>query len=169
MPAFNPLELSLSTIYPALGLRLDSSPVPEPESTEYAAQRFSWGGQPFIYRQAKLTPKKAGLFVTLWKRPTPEAEIAPLDSSDTFSRVIISACQSPERWGQFIFDRPVLEKRGIVCSSQKPGKRGFRIYPPWSEPSSKAALNTQAWQSRYFVELSEGMQDLERLRKLLLG
>ena len=59
-------------------------------------------GLTYLFRQAKDTPKKIGQFVTLWKRPTPDSEIAPFDQDNGIDRVIIFADEQAH-FGVFVF------------------------------------------------------------------
>jgi hypothetical protein len=61
----------------------DSSlPQIESESAEYGACTFVLNGLSICFRIAKITPKKTGQFVTLWKRMG-KSSIQPFDLSDS--------------------------------------------------------------------------------------
>ncbi|SMD35099.1 hypothetical protein SAMN04488029_2342 [Reichenbachiella faecimaris] len=122
----------------------------EPESQKYGACRFEINGKKIISRNAQMTPKKVGQFVTTWKR-SPEGITQPLDESDDFDLLVINVV-SGEHLGQFIFPKKILDQKGIITVSNKEGKRGFRVYPPWNHPSSTQAAKTQAWQLGYFIK-----------------
>lgn len=135
------------------------------ESTEYAACSCSIGGMPILHRSAKITPKKIGQFVTLWKRNS-KGITEPFSCSDAFYYIIISA-KSGDNFGQFIFPKSVLLEKGMVSGNGKEGKRGIRVYPPWDKPTSKQAEKTQQWQIQYFLEIKEDQTtDLERAKRL---
>lgn len=136
----------------------------EQESTEYEACRFSLAGLSIISRKAKITPKKVGQFVTLWKR-NKKGIIEPFDESDPIDYLIINL-NFNHRFGQFVFPKSVLIKKGIISTQRKEGKRAFRIYPKWDKAISKQAERSQKWQLDYFYELEEGM-DLKRISDLL--
>jgi hypothetical protein len=122
-----------------------------------------------VFRVAKTTPTKIGQFVTIWKRPTPSDEIAPLDSGDGVDVVIVSVADANFR-GQFVFDQEVLLKYGVMSRDGRGGKRAMRVYPPWSQPVAKDAIKTQQWQLRYFVAIApQDAGAAERLIKLLSG
>ena len=53
--------------------------------------------------------------------------------------------------GHFAFPTSALVKHGIVSVKGSGGKRGFRVYPPWSEVSNRQAIKTQHWQCSYFI------------------
>ncbi|TGL87379.1 MepB protein [Leptospira congkakensis] len=136
----------------------------EPESSEYDACHFQVQNKKIRFRQAKVTPKKIGQFVTLWKRN--KAGITePFDSKDNTDIYIISANQKTQI-GYFFFTKQILSEKGIL-SGKHEGKRGFRIYPSWDTPANKQGLSTKKWQIHYFVELTGKEEDLESISKLL--
>ncbi|MGW8985936.1 MepB family protein [Streptomyces parvus] len=142
-----------------------SQPVPEPESADYAAHRFTLDGQSVAFRVARTTPTKAGQFVTVWQRSA-EGPIRPFDADDGVDLFVISA-RDDGRLGQFVFPRDVLCERGIVSRSGVGGKRGFRVYPPGAVTTSRQARGTQAWQVEFFLDLGEGEPvDMGRARAL---
>ncbi|MBM9577677.1 MepB family protein [Leptospira sp. 201903070] len=135
----------------------------EKESLEYAACFFELKNQKIVFRSAKITPTKAGQFVTLWKRKK-GGPIEPYHIQDDVDYYIVLA-NLPNRSGQFIFPKEALYEHGIL-SGKKEGKRGFRIYPPWDLSLNKQAQKTQIWQSNYFME---NVADLEIDRKNFLN
>ena len=62
---------------------------PEKESLEYSACDATFDGKRAKFRIAKITPKKIGQFVTLWKRGN-NGSIQPFDASDNIDFVIIA-------------------------------------------------------------------------------
>lgn len=142
-----------------------SQPVPEPESAEYAAHRFTLDGQSVAFRVARTTPTKAGQFVTLWQRSA-EGPIRPFDADDGVDLFVISSRDSGH-FGHFVFPWEVLCERGVVSRNGAGGKRGFRVYPPWATTTSRQAGSTQAWQVNHFLSLGEeGPADLARAQVL---
>lgn len=129
-----------------------SAPVAEPESVEYAACQFILNNLSVLYREAKITPTKTGLFVTLWKRSA-QGPIRPYELTDHFDFVVICT-RNQNQFGQFVFPKAILVSKGIVSTATKEGKRGFRVYPPWSNTSNKQAQQTQQWQSDFFIGLT---------------
>ncbi|TGL75474.1 MepB family protein [Leptospira jelokensis] len=121
----------------------------EKESFEYKACHFKCNQKKILFRSAKLTPKKKGLFVTLWKRNSKGA-IQPFTLKDSIDLCIIEAIDK-DQIGYFIFDKHTLHANGIISGKSK-GKLGFRIYPTWTKPDNKQALTTQKWQIPYFYE-----------------
>ncbi|MCC7596248.1 MepB family protein [Janthinobacterium sp. FW305-129] len=145
-------------------LGLPQAPVPEAESADYGACRAELHGKRLVLRVAKTTPTKTGQFVTVWKRPHPDADIAPLDDADPVDAVIIAvADDGGARHGFFIFPRSVLLERGVMSRAGAGGKRALRVYPPWCAPESVQAQRTQRWQGEWFVAAG----DQRRLEQLL--
>jgi hypothetical protein len=123
----------------------------ELESTDYKACSYIIDGEKIIERTAKSTPKKIGQFVTCWKRNAKEIT-QPFESSDAFDFFTIKVFDDTYA-GYFKFPKTTLIKHGIISTEKKEGKRGFRIYPTWSKPTSKQAIKTQYWQLKYFTNV----------------
>jgi hypothetical protein len=110
----------------------------------------------------KVTPTKSGLFVAIWRRGD-DGSCQPFDNAngpdhtDWVDLLVISA-RNEANFGVFVFPTPVLVDRGIVAGGMsvgtRSGKRGFRLYPPWSTASSRQAEITQQWQINYFLDLT---------------
>lgn len=161
------LVLAMRGLYARADVAVTRAPQREQESGEYGACRLDLAGRTVAFRVAKTTPTKIGQFVTIWKRPTPTDEIAPLDSGDGLDFVIVSVADASHR-GQFVFDQQALLKHGVMSRDGQGGKRAIRVYPPWSRPVAKDAIKTQQWQARYFVALSPpDAGAAARLRQLL--
>ncbi|MGX9782673.1 MepB family protein [Janthinobacterium lividum] len=146
-------------------LGLPQAPVPEAESADYGACRAELRGKRLVLRVAKTTPTKTGQFVTVWKRPHPDADIAPLDEADPVDVVIIAVADDVgdgARHGFFIFPRSVLIERGVMSRASQGGKRALRVYPPWCVPESAQAQRTQRWQGAWFVAAGD-QQRLEQM------
>ncbi len=140
---------------------------PELESQEYSAARLEIGHARVVFRVAKITPTKVGQFVTLWKR-IGNGPIMPFDAVDQIDFCMISV-SSKDHFGLFIFPKSVLINKDIFSANGQGGKRAIRVYPSWDVTDSKQAKATQAWQLRYFIEISpDGFCDKDSLRKLLL-
>jgi len=122
------------------------------ESIEYEASTVVIGDLNALFRIGKITPKKSGQFVTLWKRAN-SGKIVPYDSTDPFELVIISVAFE-KQLGQFIFPKEVLVKQKIISKNHQGGKLAFRIYPPWDTVSNKQGKKSQTWQCEYFFEAS---------------
>lgn len=141
----------------------------EKEGKDYGAARFKINNKSIVFRKAKITPTKIGQFVTLWKRLENPSVIAPLDSLDNIDYLIVNVSFENEI-GQFIFifDKKILIEKGIL-TSEKEGKRAFRLYPPWDKTTSKIAQLSQAWQKPYFYHLNEkAFGDMLRIKSLFL-
>ena len=123
----------------------------EAESLDYGAHTLAVNGQSAAFRIARTTPKKAGQFVTLWQRTTPEGggPIRPFDSSDGVELFIVSV-SGREGSGYFAFPQATLIARGVVSRDFVGGKRAMRVYPPWSIPANRTAQATQRWQLEFY-------------------
>ncbi|HEX7365814.1 MAG TPA: MepB family protein [Pelobium sp.] len=120
---------------------------------KYNACRLSINGKEVLFRQAKITPKKIGAFVAFWKRSETGAT-APFSETDDFDFLVI-ACKRESKLGAFIFSKALLTQKNLISGKSGAGKRGFRVYPCWDVAVNSQAKTTQAWQSKYFVELSK--------------
>jgi len=157
------LESINNSIFNSISLKL-SDITPEEESKEYCAYRLNIDNKSALFRVAKITPKKIGQFVTLWKRNVNDNKIYPFHFDDDISIVIVNVNNGQES-GQFIFSREILCKKNMFSTNQKEGKRAIIVYPSWDKPISSQAKTTQKWQSDYYLDLS-GTIDLEQAKKL---
>ncbi|EKR73744.1 MepB protein [Leptospira noguchii str. 2006001870] len=121
----------------------------EKEGSDYGACSFELKEWKIIFRVAKITPKKVGQFVTLWKRNS-QGQIQPYDIQDEADYFIIYV-YNQNRTGQFVFTKDVLLQQGIL-NGNKEGKLGFRVYPSWDVTYNQQAQKTQKWQLEYFLE-----------------
>jgi hypothetical protein len=138
------------------------------ESAEYGACCFRLNGRRIQYRVSKITPKKAGQFVTIWKR-NKNGITEPFDMSDGIDFIIISS-RSGDHVGQFIFPVTILADKGIITRNADEGKRGLRVYPPWTIVTNKQAEKTQAWQTEYFITIrTDNSTDLDLAKTLLIN
>ncbi len=134
---------------------------PEPESMDYQGFRLNINEIKIIFRQAKITPKKEGLFVTLWQRKSPKLPIEPFSEHEAdFSIIYVS---NGTHQGYFIFNSSILVAKNIFSKNENSGKLGFRVYPPWSSPSSTQGITTQKWQTNYFVYLEQNIEKFKSL------
>ncbi|RKR06476.1 hypothetical protein CLV91_3331 [Maribacter vaceletii] len=124
----------------------------EKESLEYEACTYNLNFFKVISRKAKVTPKKNGQFVTVWKR-NQENITTPFNYEDDFDFIIIY-CKKGENTGVFIFPKQILIQEKIISTNKRDGKRGFRVYPSWDTPTNLTAQNTQNWQLNYHIKLS---------------
>ena len=149
-------------VYDKCGLQI-SDFIPEQESKEYDACQFDLNGRKIISRTAKITPKKSGQFVTFWKRHG-NGPIEPFHETDSFDFYSVQL-QKDGKFGQFVFPKSVLIKKGIVSTNSKGGKRAFRVYPSWDRLTSAQAERTQKWQLNYFYEVNDST-DLAKVMEL---
>ena len=156
------LSIVKASVYDKLGFSISEYEV-EPEGKAYSACKFLLSGRKVVCRDAKVTAKKVGQFVTFWKRQKGQP-IQPFDDSDTIDFFVVNV-RVGEAVGQFVFPKSVLIEREILSSKSKEGKRAFRVYPSWDLPTSKQAKQTQKWQLNYFFCIHENT-DLEGVLKL---
>lgn len=147
-------------IYDKCGLELSGFKW-EPESKEYHACRFVLSGRNILSRTAKITPKKVGQFVTCWKR-NENGMIEPFNETDQLDFYAVNV-QTERKFGQFVFPKSILIRKGIISTEKKAGKRAFRVYPNWDVAKNKQAERTQKWQLDYFYEINASTD----LRKVL--
>lgn len=145
----NQIEVS---VYEACKLQISNLSY-EQEGKAYAACQFRLNELKIICRTAKITPKKAGQFVTCWKRN--DAGITePFAENDQFDFLVINVSKE-NSIGQFVFPKSILKAQRILSTNKKDGKRGFRVYPAWDKATNKQAGKTQNWQLNYFFLLDE--------------
>lgn len=135
----------------------------EPESKEYDACRFELKGRNIVSRNAKITSKKIGQFVTFWKR-NKNGPIEPLNETDQIDFYAVNV-RTENEFGQFVFPKSILIKKGIISTEKKEGKRAFRVYPKWDVVKSKQAERTQKWQLDYFYQINDST-DLSKVAEL---
>lgn len=138
----------------------------ETESTAYNACSFQLNGLNVFSRNAKTTPKKVGQFVTFWKR-NGNGPIEPFEENDRVDFFTVNV-RSEKGFGQFVFPKSVLIKKGIISSEKKEGKRAFRVYPNWDTVKSTQAELTQKWQLNYFYQINSST-DLQQVTDLYNG
>ena len=158
----NSLNRIKTQIYDQCSLKLTQFQI-EPESKEYDACQFQLNQLKILCRNAKITPKKAGQFVTFWKRSA-SGIIEPYNENDSIDLFIVNV-ETKEQLGQFVFPKSILIKKGILSTKNKEGKRAFRVYPLWDTVQSKQAANTQKWQLNYFYIINNAT-DLADVKSL---
>ncbi|MGH1469477.1 MAG: MepB family protein [Bdellovibrionales bacterium] len=122
------------------------------EALGYSGCEFELSQKKYVFRRAKLTPKKAGFFVTLWNR-NDQGVTVPFGVDGKFDEVVVM-CQEGVNKGFFVFSKEVLAKNKVLSVKASGGKRGFRVYPSWSKIQSKQAAVTQRWQLSFFSKLN---------------
>lgn len=160
---------------------------PVPESAKYHAVNFALNHQRISYRRGKVTKDRPGAFLAIWQRPSlPSLETKPIPLGQSeldflFVEVQSNVSLSPQSdieptQGLFVFPVDVLVAKGIISSSKRKGKTGFRVFPPWSADRgidgtkvfSESGKRTQRWQLPYFVARDKaGKLDQSKLRQLL--
>lgn len=140
-----------------------SEPRADAESGDYGAHTFEVNGHRAVFRVARTTPIKVGQFVTLWQRTAQgSGPIRPFDSSDGIALFVVSV-RGDAGFGQFVFPQRALIAHGVVSQDFIGGKRALRVYPPWSEPTSRMAQATQRWQREHFYPIPDATGALQRL------
>ena len=136
------------------------------EGVDYDACSFVLNRRSVQYRASRVTLKKLGQFVAIWKR-NDEGITVPFSLNDGIDFIIVTS-KMDDNFGQFIFPKAVLAEKGVMTRTGKEGKRGMRLYPPWDSPENKQAQKSQAWQNKFFVSM-KGVKaaDLKLLRRLL--
>ena len=165
-PSSHDFQIAKESVYDYLELEC-SELLAESESAEYLASRVVINNLSVIFRAAKITPKKTGQFVTLWKRNS-SGITEPFHYDDAFDLIIISV-RNGDELGQFVLPKSVLLEKGIISGSQKEGKRGIRVYPAWDKPTNAQAAKTQKWQLDYFLEINTPNPAMINLAKSLFA
>lgn len=143
-----------------------SNVIEDKESQEYFGYNFQTEKLNFKFRKAKITPKKLGQFVTLWKRNSQNIT-EPFNETDTFDFYII-VTEEIEKYGFFLFPKNELIKRNILSTKHKEGKRGFRVYPSWTKTENKQAEKTQSWQTEFFIDFTKNDNEISEKLSLIL-
>lgn len=147
----------VESLLQSLGLS-HSNYTEETECEAYAGFTIQSDRHNLKFRKAKITPKKIGQFVTLWKRD-PTMVTTPYTTTDPFDFYIILT-QHENQKGCFVFPRFLLGEKAILSTNKQEGKRGFRVYPVWDNPTSKQALHSQKWQIQYFINLNSNSAEI---------
>ena len=135
------------------------------EAKDYHGCTFSIGKTRIIYRKSKITPKKSGQFVTLWKRGQNGAT-EPFNANDDHFDCCIIAVEHNENFGVFVFPKHVLSRHGILQSGQKAGKRGFRLYSDFDITHNKQAQATRNWQKDFFIPFTDPNYAKEKFKSI---
>ena len=160
------LSLLDKLVFQQLGLPVTEC-VKDPLAREYEAADFKLGERFVKFRKAKLTPKKNGQFVTLWKRDAAGIS-TPYHTNDRFDCSII-VTEEKQALGFFLFPKAVLAKHAFISTQYKEGKRGFRLYTAWDSPMSKQAAQTKDWQAAYFIQLNKDTAEIHEKFKLIFN
>ena len=144
---------ALKEFFDIVGSRYGTPGVPRPEEQngEYESGTVTISAEFWRVRTARVTPKKPGAFVSVWERDD-AGEAKPFASDGEVDGLLVFV-DDAERFGVFRFTASHLEALGVTRSSAHPGKRGFRVYPSWSENLNSQATRTQKAQSAAFIML----------------
>ena len=66
----------------------------------------------------------------------------------------IEAVNNGTNFGIFVFSANLLAKKDIFSKSRKGGKRGIRVYAPWTTPTAAQAKRTKKWQTENFLNFN---------------
>lgn len=155
----------LRAIMKALGSKEDLFLQIEEQNIDYEGATFCLNQRVYRTRLAKLTPKKKGYFVAAWEKDANGTNQA-YQYEDSPNKLIVSVIDG-EKCGQFIFPKSVLLAKGILKTATQKGKMAFRVYPNWVSDLNATATKTQAWQSDYFIDGSNGFE-AEKLKVMYL-
>lgn len=128
-----------------------SAPQPEEQSSDYESGTVKIGSDTWRIRTARVTPKKPGAFVAVWKREA-HGETRPFKREE-YSAGLMVFVREAEKFGVFRFSTAQLAALGVLRSGDQEGKRGFRVYPSWSTGLNRQAAVTQRRQSPAFHRL----------------
>lgn len=142
-----------------------SNIIEDEEAKEYFGYNFQTEKLNFKFRKAKITPKKVGQFVTLWKRNS-QKETEPFNEYDNFDFYII-VTEENENYGLFLFPKNELIKRQILTTNSKEGKRGFRVYPIWTKTENRQAEKAQIWQTNFFINFNDDILNQNAFYKII--
>ena len=93
--------------------------------------------------------------MTFWKR-NENGPIEPFNEIDNIDFYTVTV-RTEKEFGQFVFPKSILIKKGIISTNKKEGKRAFRVYPNWDVAKNKQAEITQKWQLKYFYEINNSI------------
>src|SRR5699024_2158153 len=124
----------------------------EKQNSKYGAGTFQLSSRTVRFRVANITPTKVCQFVAFWEKDINNKNQSYLyeESPDLF---VITTFKNENEFGQFIFPKEVLLKKGILRSDLTKGKMAIRVYPSWDSTTNKQAIQTQKWQLPYFVDM----------------
>jgi hypothetical protein len=94
------LSIAKQILFSKLNYELKNIEIQQ-EGEAYNACTFELNDNKILYREAKITPTKIGLFVTIWKR-NKLGVTEPFDIKDEIDFVLIS-CRDGDNFGLFFF------------------------------------------------------------------
>lgn len=125
----------------------------EKQNSDYGAGIFQLNSKSIRFRVAKITPNKIGQFVAFWEKDNKNKN-QPFSYNKSPDLLVINTF-TDKNFGQFIFPKDILLKKGILKTDEKEGKMGMRVYPSWDIPVNKQSISTQKWQLSYFIDISD--------------
>ncbi|MFP7492876.1 MepB family protein [Terribacillus saccharophilus] len=146
-------KLFIENILFHLGRSPITNVITEAHNQEYEGMLIQLEDTTYRSRLAKATPKKKGYFVVFWEKDENNKNQA-YSFLESPAKVIISIMDENLR-GQFVFPKSILLKKGILRSENSKGKMAIRVYPAWERELNKTAAQTQKWQQKYFVDLTD--------------
>ncbi len=139
----------------------------EKQNSDYGAGMFQLNSKSIRFRVAKITPNKIGQFVVFWEKDNKNKN-QPFSDYRSLDLLVINTF-TDKYFGQFIFPKSILIKKGILKTNEQDGKMGIRVYPSWDTPVNKQAIATQKWQLSYFIDISDTNKlDKQEILKLYL-
>src|SRR6187402_3036778 len=93
--------------------------IKDQECEEYFGYNFKIEQLKIKFRKAKITPKKIGQFVTLWKRNS-EGQTEPFNVNADFDFYIV-ATEQDDKFGIFLFSKYILSEKQILTNQNKEG------------------------------------------------
>lgn len=124
----------------------------EEQSSDYESGTVILDSGLWRLRAARLTPTKPGAFVAVWRR-LGDGTTAPFGGDDPAAGLFVFV-EEGAHFGVFRFTTEQLAAFGVLRTDRSPGKRGFRVYPPWCAGLNRQAARSQAAQSVAYHELS---------------
>lgn len=133
---------------------------------DYVAHKFYLTNLCCQFRVAKITPKKLGGFVALWKKDTSHKNV-PYQYEDF--QLCLVFIQEQLNTGVFVFTNQIMYYHKLLSAHDGGiGKLGFRVYPDWVCLDSKAAQKTQSWQTKYFINFANDLgSNIAKLQSIL--
>ncbi|MDF2491669.1 MAG: hypothetical protein K0R01_3410 [Mycobacterium sp.] len=132
------------------GMGLTAEVIPEMQDSDYESGIVQIGEEAWRVRTGRNTPTKPGAFVAFWHRDE-AGNTAPFSDDDPAAGLLVFV-EHHGRRGLFRFTGAQLTELGIT-SGERPGKRGFRVYPSWCVGLNVRATTTQRAQAPAFQEL----------------
>jgi len=138
----------------------------EDQNQEYEGFVLTRDDRTYRSRLARKTPRKNGYFTVFWRKGEDDRN-RPYTLDECTDRLVITVLDQGKK-GQFVFSKEVMTSKGIVTTDSSKGKMAMRVYPDWVTGLNPTAKKTQAWQSEYFMDMSEEI-DGNLIRSLYLG